>query len=44
MGTMAALWEGYGILSDLNIDVRFPGLQLQFLGQNMPMTKGRICI
>ena len=44
MGTMAVLGEGHGIFSDLLIDFRFPGLQAQYLGQNMPMTKGRICI
>ena len=44
MGAMAVLGEGYGIFSDLLIVFRFPGLQAQYLGQNMPMTKGRICI
>ena len=44
MGTMAVLGEGYGIFSDLLIVFRFSGLQAQYLGQNMPMTKGRICI
>ena len=44
MGTMAAIGEGYGFFSDLLIDVRLPGLQAQYLGQNMPLTKGRICI
>ena len=44
MRTMAAFGEGYGIFSDLLIVFRFPGLQAQYLGQNMPMTKGRICI
>ena len=44
MGTMAVLGEGYGIFSELLILFRFPGLQAQYLGQNMPMTKGRICI
>ena len=44
MGTMAVLGEGYGIFSDLLIVFRFPGLQAQYLGQNMPMTKGGICI
>ena len=44
IGTMAVLGEGYGIFSDLLIVFRFPGLQAQYLGQNMPMTKGRICI
>ena len=44
MGNMALLWGGYGIFSDLLIVFRFPGLQAQYLGQNMPMTKGRICI
>ena len=44
MGTMAVLGEEYGIFSDLLIVFRFPGLQAQYLGQNKPMTKGRICI
>ena len=44
MGTMAVLGEGYGIFSNLLIVFRFPGLQAQYLGQNMPMTKGRICV
>ena len=44
MGTMAVLGEGYGIFSDLLIVIWFPGLQAQYLGQNMPMTKGRICV
>ena len=44
MGAMAILGEGYGIFSDLLIVFRFPGLQAQYLGQNMPMIKGRICI
>ena len=44
MGTMAVLGEGYGIFSDLLIVIRFPGLQKQYSGQNMPMTKGRIFI
>ena len=44
MGTMAVLGEGYGIFSELLILFRFPGLQAQYLGQNMPMTKDRICI
>ena len=44
MGTMAVLGEEYGIFSDLLIVFRFPGLQAQYLEQNMPMTKGRICI
>ena len=39
MGNMALLWGGYGIFSDLLIVFRFPGLQAQYLGQNMPMTK-----
>ena len=42
MGNMALLWGGYGIFSDLLIVFRFPGLQAQYLGQNMPMIKGRI--
>ena len=44
MGNMALLWGGYGIFSDLLIVFRFPGLQKQYSGPNMPMTKGRICI
>ena len=44
MGTMAVFGEGYGIFSDLLIVFRFPGLQAQYLGQNKPMTKDRICI
>ena len=44
MGTMAVFGEGYGIFSDLLKVFRFPDLQAQYLGQNMPMTKGRICI
>ena len=44
MGTMAIFGEGYGIFSDLLIVFRSPGLQAQYFGQNMPMTKGRNCI
>ena len=44
MGTMAVFREGYGIFSDLLIVIRFPGLHAQYLGQNKPMTKGRIFI
>ena len=44
MGTMAVLGEGYGIFFRFAYSLRFPGLQAQYLGQNKPMTKGRICI
>ena len=40
MGNMALLLGGYGISSDVLI---LFGLQAQYLGLNMPMTKGRIC-
>ena len=41
MGNMALLWGGYGIFSDLLIVFRFPGLQAQYLGQNMPIVGER---
>ena len=44
METISLLGQGNGIFSDLLIVFRFPGLQVQYLGQNMPMIKGRICI
>ena len=44
MGTMAVFGDGYGLFSDLLIVLRFPGLQAQYLGQNMPMKNGRNCI
>ena len=44
METMAVSGKDMVFFSDLLIVFMFPGLQAQYLGQNMPMTKGRICI
>ena len=37
MGTMAVFGERHGIFSYLFIGFRFPGVQGQYLGQNMPI-------
>ena len=44
METMAVSGKDMVFFSDLLIVLRFPGRQAQYLGQNKPMTKGRICI